>query len=117
LFFSRFSSSFFCSFLKACFCMAKELFLCVYLIHFRIWSLIFTAAGFPCSCLHNVYNPLHRAIFMQPFSMQFSTVLCYTFSSSLLWVCSKFYSWTPSVVFLIVCKTKFDTHVMQQVKL
>ena len=32
---------------KACFCMAKELFLSVHLVHFHFCSLICTATGFP----------------------------------------------------------------------
>lgn len=90
LFSSSFSSTLSISVPKACFCMAKESFLSVHLIHFHVWGLICTATGFPCASLHSVYNPGYRVNIMQPVSMQFSTVLCYTFSSILSWVAQNF---------------------------
>lgn len=90
LFSSSFSSTFSFSIPKACVCVAKESFLSVYLIHFHFWSLICTATGFPCASLHSVFKPGHRVNIMQPISMQFSIVRCYTFSSSLSWVAQNF---------------------------
>jgi len=55
---------------------------------------------------------------MQPISLQFSSVFCYTFSSSFEFELLKILFFdTFSCISAIEYETKFDTHVMQQVKL
>lgn len=75
---------------QSLFCMAKEAFPIVCLIHFHFLSLICTATCFPCACLHSVYNLGHTVNIMKLVSMQFSTVFCYAFSSRLSLVAQNF---------------------------